>query len=910
MQPKPTHRHSRTALTLMAVAAVMPIVVTPANAQSSNQILKRNRRTDDGRVRAVEDTAPSYAPQNYGSMSSLAQQEMIRRQDKVRQADEALLEGRRAYAEGDYEKAVQEYRRALDILPDAPMLAARRSEFVGHLTDGAVALSQQYRKRGGKSPELGGKGTYDDARDLLNEVIRIDPQNILAKRELGYIDDPIRTNPALTYSHTEDIDQVRRMLYTGEGAFNLGKYDQARQEFEQVLCIDPYNKAARRWLERVSQAKTDYYRAAYDQTRAELLSQVDAAWELAVACETPTFDDDTMGRTLDTDGASYILQKLRSIIIPVVDFEDTSVEEAVDFLRMRSIELDHLELDPTRKGINFFIRKPKVSGGGADAGLTADGGLGLGLGADPSSARIAELRLRNVPLATVLTYICDATRLRYKVDDFAVTIVPATETSEDLFSRSFRVPPDFVSGLEEGGGDGGGEIDPFAPDAGGGGMLKPRRSVEELLKDKGVPFPDGASASFNASSSTLVVRNTPTNIDLIDVLVEAHKVLTPRQIKILTKFVEVSQENSDELGFDWIVSPFGLSATSTFLSGGTIGNGVPRTNADFISPVNFTTIPGIPAASGQDVSNIVTGANRSGDGAISRNSIDAILNNPNRTAQNANVAPGILALTGLFSDGQVQLIMRGLAQKKGADIMTAPSVTARSGQKATIEIIREFIYPTEYEPPELPNNVGQGGNVSLGLGGGGGGGSFPVTPATPTAFETRNTGVTLEIEPTVGTNDYVIDLRFAPEIVEFEGFINYGSPILSPGTDALGNPVSTTITDNRIEMPVFSTRRVNTALTIYDGYTVAVGGLMSETVQNVEDKVPILGDIPIIGRLFQTKAENRIKSNLIIFVTAQIIDATGRPLGRTPSGGGGPSIAPIGGGLPTDASLLPPLPNN
>ena len=193
------------------------------------------------------------------------------------------------------------------------------------------------------------------------------------------------------------------------------------------------------------------------------------------------------------------------------------------------------------------------------------------------------------------------------------------------------------------------------------------------------------------------------------------------------------------------------------------------------------------------VANIVTGGIRSGDGAINRNSIDAILNNPNRTAQTANVAPGIMSLTGLFSDGQVQMIMRGLAQKKGTDLMTAPSVTARSGQKATIEIIREFIYPTEYEPPELPNSVGQPAAASAaggGIVGGGGGGSFPVTPATPTAFETRNTGVTLEIEPTIGENDFVIDLRFVPEIVEFEGFINYGSPIQSPGTDALGNPVT------------------------------------------------------------------------------------------------------------------------
>ena len=220
-----------------------------------------------------------------------------------------------------------------------------------------------------------------------------------------------------------------------------------------------------------------------------------------------------------------------------------------------------------------------------------------------------------------------------------------------------------------------------------------------------MPFPEGASASFNAGTSTLVVRNTPTNIDLIEQLGGVSMIdETPKQIKILTKFVEVSQENTDELGFDWIVSPFGLGANER----------VPRRWHDRQRPgphqhrlhqpgQRRQRFPGIPAATGgQTVTNIVTGGNRSGDGAITRNSIDAVLNNPNRTAQNASVAPGILALTGLFSDGQVQLIMRGLAQKKGADIMTAPSVTARSGQKATIEIIREFIYPTEYEPPELP----------------------------------------------------------------------------------------------------------------------------------------------------------------------------------------------------------------
>jgi general secretion pathway protein D len=255
--------------------------------------------------------------------------------------------------------------------------------------------------------------------------------------------------------------------------------------------------------------------------------------------------------------------------------------------------------------------------------------------------------------------------------------------------------------------------------------------------------------------------------------------------------------------------------------------------------------------------------------------------------------------------------MRGLAQKKGTDLMTAPSVTARSVEKATIEIIREFIYPTEYEPPELPNNVGNNGwRTSVACIGGGGQGRRssrsprprrpPSRPGTPVSRwrSSQRWGQRLRDRPALRAGNRRVrglhQLRFARSSRR--------------SSDALGNPVSTTITDNRIEMPVFSTRKVNTALTIFDGYTVAVGGLMPRTVQNVEDKVPILGDIPIIGRLFQTKAENRIKSNLIIFVTAQIIDATGRPLGRAAAEIGTP-VAPIGGGLPADGAVLPPLPN-
>ncbi len=874
MQKTPMYRSSRTAVALMAAAATMPVTITVANAGEGS----------------------------YG-LSGLAQREMIRRQDAVVRGDRLLLEGREAFAKGDYQQAVDKYTQALQEVPDAPMFADRRQSYIAHLSDASVALAMQHRK----------VGKYSEARTLLDGVLAVDPNNGAAKRELAYLDDPIRTNPALTYEHTQNVDKVRRTLYTAEGNFNLGKYDDAKREYENVIRIDPFNSAARRGLERIASAKSDYYRAAYDHTRAELLMQVDSAWELSVPPDAPDLPTGPTGPSAGDDGGvAYITEKLKRIIIPRIDFEDTTVEEAIDFLRQRSAELDTLELDPARKGVNFVVRRPRAAAAatGADAGLDAAASSDLlpAAGADPGSLRVQQLRVRNVPLAQALKYICEQTKLRYKVDDFAVTLVPQTESGEDIFTRTFSVPPDFYSSLDSGGGAaaGGGEVDPFAePAAGGPGRIEARKPIIDLLKNAGIAFPDGTSATLSANG-VLLITNTPTELDKVEQLVTALVNQQPKQVKITTKFIEIAQENNDELGFDWIVNPFGLNSEGTlFGSGGTRGNQGGRTGSDFISPVNGVSVDGIPADPNQYATNGVTNGLRSGDQGVSRNSIDAILNNPNRTAQSANVAPGIMALTGLFSDGQVQMIMRGLAQKKGTDLMTAPSVTARSGQKATIEIIREFIYPTEYEPPELPNSVGTSSFSSLGgLGGlGGGSSSFPVTPATPTAFETRNTGVTLEIEPTIGENDFVIDLRFVPEIVEFEGFINYGSPIQSPSTDALGNPVTAIITENRIEMPVFSTRRVNTALTIYDGYTVAVGGLMREDVQNVEDKVPILGDIPLIGRLFQTRSENRIKSNLIVFVTAQIIDATGRPL-RGPDSGG--SVPVSTGGAP-DGGVLPPL---
>src|SRR4029077_5469643 len=178
----------------------------------------------------------------------------------------------------------------------------------------------------------------------------------------------------------------------------------------------------------------------------------------------------------------------------------------------------------------------------------------------------------------------------------------------------------------------------------------------------------------------------------------------------------------------------------------------------------------------------------------------------------------------------------------------------KSGQRAIIEVIRELRYPRTYTAPQVPaissNQIG-GGTVPV-----------SVTPTNPQEWETRNTGVTLEVEPVVGGDATTIDLNLIPQVVEFEGFINYGSPISAVGvTSAAGISISTPVvlTQNVINQPVFSTRKVTTSVSVYDGQTVVLGGLMREDVQKVEDKTPIIGDIPLIGRAFRTNVDQHNK---------------------------------------------------
>lgn len=172
------------------------------------------------------------------------------------------------------------------------------------------------------------------------------------------------------------------------------------------------------------------------------------------------------------------------------------------------------------------------------------------------------------------------------------------------------------------------------------------------------------------------------------------------------------------------------------------------------------------------------------------------------------------------NDGELRQQVAQLIKDGKASVLETMLCTSKSGQKATSESVEEFIYPTEYEPAELPHTVNvkdkeegdQANNPRRDL----------ATGPTPTAFDTRNLGSTLEIEPTLSENSKLIDLRLVPEIV-----YHVGNRVWAEWKGEHGNAP--------IQMPTFYALRLNTALTLADGKTMLAAALSPKNQDGVPD---------------------------------------------------------------------------
>ena len=613
---------------------------------------------------------------------------------------------------------------------------------------------------------------------------------------------------------------VRDLLTRGRAQYLNGDYDGAAATFKEVEARDANNPEAKLFQTRIAEILGGIHAQNQYKTREQMLTEVDQGWER------PKVFDVSTGSEIADAGDSSTQRKLSSIIIPQVNFSGMELTRVIETLSELSVEYD-----PERVGVNIVVLFNR----------------------EQSNPRV-NISLRNLNLDRILQFVTQQVNFAYDVGADAVTVAPSdgldgtSNTITEFFPIS-RATVIRLTGFRDVGGSSGGPVDPFAaPSASSSSGPSASDEVEALqsfFQSAGVNFDlPGASLAFDGEQ--LIITQSRRNLERMRVILRNYNEV--KQVEIESKFLEVQQGDLEELGFDWNVSKDGT----------TIFEFAPRSLSDAFGV----------ASDGSEIqisSPRVEGADDSVIEAVDKKVPSPPPSLPNNVDLGTNglSVSSVVKTLGLGAY-DADFALRALSRKTGSDLMSAPKVTVLSGKRATITVAQEMRYPESYGDIESTVSSGGGSNGSTG------GGGISITAGTPQDFVTRNVGVEMTVTPNV-ENDDTISLILEPRVTEFEGFVEYGGPSV-----ALQGGTTVTVPAGFYQ-PIFSTREITTEVTVYDGATVVMGGLTRDEVKSVNDKVPVLGDIPGVGRLFRSEGETRLKRNLLIFVTANLVSPGGSP---------------------------------
>ena len=973
-----------------AEPAVAAAPAAPAPAQTAESEPEASAEAEKPAAKPVAAApAAKQAPVNPDAelIENIRNTERLRRQALDTQAKREIVEAREAMKGGEYSEAVRHYGLALKMLSESPSASNFRRECNQGIAEGLyrAALEENdigRRERAVKLMEKAIDMRHPKAKRMLEkwqaeDVAAAKDVDVSAKRHRISDDD-----------YKSQREQIRRHLRRSRQYLAVRDMVKALEECEVVLVMDPYNQDAiriRRAIQRKRQTIREQERVA---GRDGMIADVDEAWRPVYAVNASRLGDqsaDTVKqqtgedpeRTMEQD----IEKRMKEMRLPTISFKPpATIIDAVEFFRGASKDYDRPDIPIEKRGFNFVLRTPQgaiktqqteeqsddFSSAGSEDTSTPANGL------EP----IQTITASDISFHEALKLVCDSVNYKFIIRGPVVMVMPKDMSTAELLSRKYDVLDAFLERMTSASSD----VKEMKSQGFGGGNKRSSSDEESENQERdwkaffdqmGVKWPEGSSIMYIKTLGKLYVRNTREN------LAEFEKVLQemgsqPKLIEIETRFVEVSQEDLNSLGFEWILnsdyslnlghslgkalgvksgtwgSESGSSSISRTDSSGTTGamsyNNLLQNGAQTAGYPIKTETSGETSSSGFTSSstyNRTVNRNSSGgrwirdDGKrnIGVNAFGGTSDyaNGNRyLSTDSNHISGdskstndqFMRVNAFLGQADLSLILHMLSQRSDTDLLSAPKVVTKSGENAVIKVVTEYIYPQDYDVQLQSSSSGSSGSS------GGGSQSAILAVVEPQNFTMREVGVILDVTPTYSeANGGTIDLELKPQVVDEPTWHNYGmripftgntssgtmadigniftgmatalaqigasltpeettelaKTVVASATDAAANvstSSSSTMTwyDAPMEQPLFHVRSIDSKVSITPGATVVMGGLITEQRKAMDDKIPFLGDLPYIGRLFRSHAEQTIKRNLLIFVTGRLITPSGREL--------------------------------
>ncbi len=693
--------------------------------------------------------------------------------------------GQRAMAADNAAAALQHFEDALAILQANPGVADQSLR-----ADDLVALVRQ--AEGEVARDLS-----DRDRVLRNDALELQQDFERAELEQGQ-------------------RRLAALFDTANRAFVSGQYAEAEKALNEILRLDRGNPDAIELLQMANRARHDVtarenretYREEWQDTFDDLDEDLMPAgnliqfpgrseWEAIEARGPRNFSGGSLGKDPDGDA---IRDRLDSVRIPV-SFEDLTLEEILDNLGQVT-------------DVNFLMSQDV-----ADKAPDLDP-YNLADRAEQSVSRILKIVLEDLTFPA----------LAYTIQDGVVKIITEDEARSDYVLQMYDIrdltfiPTDYRSedfNLLPSGTDresflGGVEDEEPVPFIGEDNLLT-------LIQDNIAPdsWSDDPERTIQLMPGTLVVRQTPEVHYQIDELLKNLRSNTSTMIKIETRFLEVEDSFLEDIGVDLrgldnqILEDFGTSG---------VGFGTP-TNPQGIGTDNEAGL-------------FYSGNNGDLKGRI-QNLFDVNLGDDETLS-----GSGGLSLQALFlKDTEINAVMRAVTKYETSNVVNAPSLTLRSGQRGTVSVLTTRTYVRDYEP-----EIAQAAVI-----------------AQPELDNVRE-GMVLDVRAVTSADRRFVTLELRPTLAELVPDAN-GDVLPDVTVSVAGGNAS----DVTIQVPELRIQRVRTTATIPDGYTLMLGGLKRSVDQDLESGVPFLSDIPGLGFFFNRQGEYVSHRKILILLKVEIL---------------------------------------